>query len=444
MRIITIEPPSMSASRFAEDDETPVAAKVSPRSRRDSEPVLDFGPPHSELIDLDDLEPRFPPDDLLRAIDASARAQIPLPVESSPAPELENYDLNVEVEMDEPIHNPRLSEPAAEVAPEDFVAVEHHPPALQAPAVPAIAPPPLEPMRTHPASVPPALPPQVPPVSSAGPAFKPARSPLAIVPPHAGLAPPEPSSRRKPRPWWDELFNDDFARTLTKFTDSQVTDEADFIEESLGVEKGGTILDLGCGTGRLGVELALRGFEVVAFDLSLPMLARTADDARARGASLHILQGDMRDMAFEDTFDGVFCWSTTWGYFDDETNGKVIGRVHRALKKGGQFLLDVANRDFVARNTPSLAWFDGDGCVCMDETQFDWIMSRIKVKRTLMFEDGRSREIEYAIRLYSLHELGRILHEQGFRVCEVSGRVSTPGVFFGDDSPRTLVLAEKR
>jgi hypothetical protein len=80
----------------------------------------------------------------------------------------------------------------------------------------------------------------------------------------------------------------------------------------------------------------------------------------------------------------------------------------------------------------------------MDEMNVDFITSRMKIKRTTMLDDGRSHEIEYSVRVYSLHELGRILHEQGFKVREVSGRVSTPGVFFGGDSPRVIILSEKR
>jgi hypothetical protein len=48
------------------------------------------------------------------------------------------------------------------------------------------------------------------------------------------------------------------------------------------------------------------------------------------------------------------------------------------------------------------------------------------------------------MRVYSLHELGKLLHEHGFKVCEVSGRLAMPGVFFGNESPRTIILAEKR
>lgn len=262
------------------------------------------------------------------------------------------------------------------------------------------------------------------------------------------LAPPAMSDaaahRKKTRPWWEDLFNDDFIRTMAKITDADISREANFIEESLGCEAGATILDLACGTGRHAVELASRGYQVVGFDLSLAMLARAADEAQDRKQKINFVQGDMREMTFEETFDGVFSWNTSFGYFDEEKNAAVIAKVHRALKKGGQFLLDVVNRDNLVRQAPSLAWFEGDGCICMDEMQIDFITSRMKVKRTLMMDDGRTKEIEYSIRVYSLHELGKMLHDNGFRVAEVSGRTGTPGVFFGCESPRTLILAEKR
>jgi SAM-dependent methyltransferase len=280
------------------------------------------------------------------------------------------------------------------------------------------------------------------------PAAAPAPPPAAHSP-YGEIAPPPmneaaAAARKRGRPWWEELFNDDFIRTMAKISDEQISGEADFIEDSLGVAKGAMILDLACGTGRHAIELTRRGYQVVGYDLSLPMLARAADEAQDRNQKLNFVQGDMREMTFEETFDGIYSWNTSFGFFEEDKNAQVVGRVHRALRKGGQFLLDVANRDYVGKFSPSLAWFEGEGCICMDEMQLDWITSRMKVKRTMMMDDGRSKEIEYSIRLYSLHELGRLLHDHGFRVAEVSGRASTPGVFFGCDSPRTLILAEKR
>jgi SAM-dependent methyltransferase len=349
-------------------------------------------------------------------------------VDLSPAPETE-----------------RRSDPgdAPEISAEDMVAVEAAPSPVRAP----VELPPMRPRASSHSSLMSQAP--LPPPATARPIpVPPLRAPLVIVPPHVGSMGPQTNDsigpRRKGRLWWEELFNDDYLRTMEKVTDAQVSLEADFIETSLGLERGGTILDLACGTGRQAIELARRGYEVVAFDLSLQMLARAGDEAQERDVKLNFVQGDMRDMTFEAQFDGVYCWNTAFGYFDEEKNAHVVDRVHHSLKAGGLFLLDVVNRDFIVRQSPSLAWFEGDGCVCMDEMTVDFITSRMKVKRTLMLDDGRSRETEYSMRIYSLHELGKILHEHGFKVTEVSGRPATPGVFFGNESPRTIILAEKR
>ena len=79
----------------------------------------------------------------------------------------------------------------------------------------------------------------------------------------------------------------------------------------------------------------------------------------------------------------------------------------------------------------------------MDEMFVDFFTSRLRVKRTVMFEDGRSKEVDYSIRLYALHELGKMLHETGFKVVEVTGHPAHAGVFFGAESPRIIVLAER-
>jgi SAM-dependent methyltransferase len=269
---------------------------------------------------------------------------------------------------------------------------------------------------------------------------------LASVPAPVPLEITQPldAPKKKPRGWWEELFNEDYLRASPDADNRPIKKEVDFIEDSLGVAQGATILDLGCGTGRHAIELARRGYKVVGLDASPVMLGRAQDAARRANVDVTFVQGDMREMPFEDAFDGVFSWDMSFGYFEEDKNAMVVALVRKALRKGGQFLLDVQNRDYIVHQTPSVAWFEGDRCICMDEMQVDFITSRMRVKRTMIMDDGRSREIEYSIRVYSLHELGRVLHEQGFRVAEVSGRLATPGVYFGNESPRTLILAEKR
>jgi SAM-dependent methyltransferase len=396
----------------------------------DSEPS-EPAPVSIEAPSVESVEPEPPPPP-----PAAAEA---VGVAAREAHEPEGEDIALDDELPTPIApavesgkvtGDRTSDPGAELSSDDLVPVDALSPAA---ALGPLARRPTVPLQTSS----PAGPPPVP------------KPPLVIVPPHVGTMAPQPSegaaaARRKGRYWWEDLFNDDYLRACERMTEAQLSSEVDFIEDRLSIERGGTVLDLACGTGRHAIELARRGYEVVGFDLSLPMLARAGEEAQDRDAKLNFVQGDMREMTFEEQFDGVYCWNTSFGYFEEDKNALVIDRIHRSLKTGGLLLLDVINRDFLVRQSPSLAWFEGDGCVCMDEMTVDFITSRMKVKRTMLLDDGRSREIEYSMRVYSLHELGRILHEHRFKVCEVSGRIGTPGVFFGNESPRIVILAEKR
>jgi SAM-dependent methyltransferase len=263
-------------------------------------------------------------------------------------------------------------------------------------------------------------------------------------PPTPDLAAAKAAQRSKTRaPWWEDLFNEDFMRASSKVSDEHIRREVTFIEESLGVAAGGVVLDLGCGAGHHAVEFASRGYGVVGYDLSLYQLALAADVAQERSQKINFLQGDMREMAFEEMFDGVFCWNTTFGYFEEDKNLAVAQRVFKALRPGGMFLIDVLNRDFAAASAPCTVWYEGDSCVCMDDMSVDYISSRLRVKRSIILDDGRTKESLFSLRLYSLHELGKLLHEVGFRVTEASGHPATPGVFFGPNSPRIIMLAQR-
>jgi SAM-dependent methyltransferase len=263
-------------------------------------------------------------------------------------------------------------------------------------------------------------------------------------PPRRSAKPSLPRAQKiKAKPWWETLFGDDFSRAYRPMTSSQVKREVDFIESALQLPQGSVILDLACGQGEICVELSQRGYSVVGYDLSVYQLAMAGDNAQIAKQKINFLQGDMREMAFDQMFDAVLCWDTSFGYFEEEKNLDVLRRVKAALKPSGRFLLDVLNRDFVAREAPYNHWFEGDGCVCMDDMSMDWITNRLRVKRSIILDDGRSKELEYSVRLYGLSDVGRMLHDVGFRVSGVSGDVCTKGAFFGPSSRRIIMEAGK-
>jgi SAM-dependent methyltransferase len=305
---------------------------------------------------------------------------------------------------------------------------------------------------TAPATATPPAPPATatPPAPPAGAAPVPARPAPPPVPAAAPAAaagadsPLRPRKKRRSKQWFEEVFDDDYLRTLPYLTARQTEREAAFVAESLQVPAGGSVLDLACGYGRHAMELAGKGFQVTGLDLSLPLLIRAADAARRSGLQVNFIHGDMREMTFEEEFDGAYCMFTSFGYFDDDTNRKVAANLARAIKPGGRLLIDVVNRDYLVRDLPTRVWWQGEGCVVLEEVDFNYFSSRLQTQRSIIFEDGRQVEQEISIRAYSLHEIGKILHHAGFRVTEVSGGLALRGKFFGASSRQLIVLAEKK
>ena len=250
--------------------------------------------------------------------------------------------------------------------------------------------------------------------------------------------------RRGRKPWFEDIFDEDYLRTLPFLTPQATKFEANFVMESLGVEPGAQLLDVGCGYGRHAMELAARGYHLVGLDSSLPLLLRGADEAQRRGLTINFVHGDMREMTFESQFDGAYCLFSSFGYFDDETNKRTAQNIAKALKPGARFVVEVLNRDYLVADLPSRVWWEGDGCVVLEEVEFNYFSSRIVSNRSVVFDDGRQLEHEISLRSFSLHELGKFLHAVGFRVLEISGSMSTRGRFFGAHSRDIVVVAEKR
>jgi SAM-dependent methyltransferase len=251
--------------------------------------------------------------------------------------------------------------------------------------------------------------------------------------------------RKRTREWWMHIFDDDFMLLTREPSKWGQRREVDFLEQAMGVAPGSLVLDLACGMGQHAVAMAKRNYRVVGVDLSLSMLARAGELAQEAGQKINFIHGDMRDLGFDRTFDAVYCIGTSFGFFDEETNRKVLEGVHRALKPGAALLLDLVNRDFILGRQPNLTWFEGQDVVCMEETDFNYINSRLYVKRQLIVGGGvRQARHDFSLRLYSLHEIGQILHGVGFAVNHVSGHTATPGSFFGADSARMIIRAERR
>lgn len=83
--------------------------------------------------------------------------------------------------------------------------------------------------------------------------------------------------------------------------------EVDFVLDELSLQPGGSILDVGCGTGRHSVELAKRGYRVTGIDLSSEMLAKAAAAADAAGVTADWVHADATQVSLPKKHDAAIC-----------------------------------------------------------------------------------------------------------------------------------------
>lgn len=102
---------------------------------------------------------------------------------------------------------------------------------------------------------------------------------------------------------------------------------------------GGTVADLGCGTGQHAIELAARGFEVIAVDYSPGMLARAREHARDASVRIDFRAADLNeDLPFgSDALDGALCVSSLQ-LVDEPTH--LLTQLHHAVRAGGVVLIE--------------------------------------------------------------------------------------------------------
>ena len=245
--------------------------------------------------------------------------------------------------------------------------------------------------------------------------------------------------------WYNQIFNEDYLRTIPKSEPRQTRREARFIIDRLGLEPGARVLDLACGTGRHAIELARKGYDMVGLDLSMVMLKRALADAQNAKQIIKFIHGDMQKLSFKAIFDAIYCVQTSFGYFDDLRNFRVLQGVYRALKPNGVFLIETINRDFLVDELPLRLWWKGKDCKLLEEIDLEHTTGILRVKRSFVFDDSSRApwEQNINIRLYTSHELRALLMRAGFSVAELSGDYSLPGAFFGATSPRIIYVAEK-
>lgn len=232
--------------------------------------------------------------------------------------------------------------------------------------------------------------------------------------------------------WWRRIFNSMYLKTDADVVeDKTITrNEVDLFTSILNVSKDSFILDLACGQGRHSLELARQGYtNIYGLDRSHYLIRKAKAIMQQEGLKANFKEGDARKLPFaSDTFDVVMILGNSFGYFEStEDDVLILREVHRILKPGGIFLIDVADGSYLKKNfSPrSWEWLDKKHFVCRERSlakDDERLISREVVTHV---EKGVIVDQFYAERLYTRDVLQNIFNEVGYKNISFHGEIET-------------------
>jgi SAM-dependent methyltransferase len=163
---------------------------------------------------------------------------------------------------------------------------------------------------------------------------------------------------------------------------------------------GSPVLELGCGTGRLLIPIALEGFDVVGLDLAPSMLEITRDkvgdlplDVRER---IEIVEGDMRDISLNRQFKLVIIpYRAFLHLFTVEDQRAALASIREHLEDGGKLVFNIfdPNLEMIAARSSEM----GDALTRLTEFEMPETGRKVVVWDSRRYDLERQILTEYRI-----------------------------------------------
>lgn len=217
---------------------------------------------------------------------------------------------------------------------------------------------------------------------------------------------------------------------------------AEYTCKIAGLKEGDSVLDAGCGLGRISVELAALGMKVTGVDIIQSELDAAAESAKDEGVELELINADLRTFKEENKYDCAINMFTSFGYCESkEEDFEILKNICKALKKGGTFILESASRETAILYFTEGEEFERAGMTVQTHFSVVGAWEGLRSKWDLIKKDGTKLEHEFVQRLYSAPELCEEMKRAGFSEAKAYGDFDYSPY---DQHARTMVIVAKK
>jgi SAM-dependent methyltransferase len=229
------------------------------------------------------------------------------------------------------------------------------------------------------------------------------------------------------------------------------------IFDEFDVPRGSKILDLSCGIGRHSINLAKKGYQVVGYDPS-PLYIEKAkqsaiDELAGAQTEIRFYQAEACKVAEvllangESGFNAIILFDSV-GFVGEAQDIQMLTNIFKLAATNCILVTETENRDWIIRNLQPQVNLDFEKLEIHEIWRFN-LETSVAESRSKFYEknpNGTSLclvlDLNTSLRLYSLHELIRIINSAGWKYIKSLGDILTlePA---SSDTPDILTISRK-
>ncbi len=227
------------------------------------------------------------------------------------------------------------------------------------------------------------------------------------------------------------------------------------IFEGYGIDPGARILDIACGIGRISINLAKLGYNVVGVDIS-PLYLEHAENWAAKEdleEKVRFYKMDAKEAARQlrkkepERFDATVNLGTAMGYYGEEDDHQTFSSLREITRPRSLLVVETVNRDYLVKNFQSLSVSRMGGIELHDSRELNLETSFMENSWKFYKKQRGSlkllSDIPVSHRVYSLHELKSLLESAGWKYLKSHGKLSELTPFSVDSFHMTVVCLKR-
>jgi len=213
---------------------------------------------------------------------------------------------------------------------------------------------------------------------------------------------------------WNAFFQNEAPKYLQNGFTKNTFQEVDFLISEMNIERGQSVLDIGCGTGRHCLELARRGMKCTGIDQSPDMLSIARAASLKESLSVDFIESDAATVKLPIQFDHAICLCEgafsllEVGADPVHYHSEILKNIHAMLKPQGMFLLTALNALRLVRKYTDL-----------DISRKIFDIETTSAFETIEMANGKS--VTVIEKGFMPMELKRLIEERGFKVLSIWG-----------------------